>query len=103
MNEPEHQQHHDVACGRYDFQVTNRDPCLHDLRASRGRQCDLPMGVSHAGFASLLIFQRMLDAYLPEQLPHHVVESDRLGRLHVVYPLRVRSYPGARFYRQNLA
>jgi hypothetical protein len=45
----------------------------------------------------------MLDAYLPEQLPHHVVEHGRLGRLHVVYPLRERSYPGARFYRQNLA
>jgi hypothetical protein len=61
------------------------------------------MGVSHAWFASLLIFQRMLDAYLPEQLPHHAVEHGRLGHLHVVYPLRERSYPGARFYRQNLA
>jgi hypothetical protein len=61
------------------------------------------MGVSHATDVSLLIFQRMLDACLPEQLLRHVVVSDRLGRLHVVYPLRERSYPGARFYRQNLA
>jgi hypothetical protein len=60
------------------------------------------MDVSHATDASLLIFQRMLDAYLPEQL-RHGVEHGRLGHLHVVYPLRERSYPGARFYRQNLA
>jgi hypothetical protein len=44
----------------------------------------------------------MLDACLPEQLRHDV-EHGRLGHLHVVYPLRERSCPGARFYRQNLA
>jgi hypothetical protein len=38
----------------------------------------------------------MLDAFLLEQR-RHGVERGRLGRLHVVCPLRERSYPGVRF------
>jgi hypothetical protein len=38
----------------------------------------------------------MLDACLLV-LRHHGVERGRLGRLHVVYPLREHSCPGVRF------
>jgi hypothetical protein len=80
----------------YDLQVTSHGRGLHDHRSSHGRQCDQPMGVSREPDVSPNPFQRMLGACLLA-LRRHDVERGRLGRLHVVYPLRGRSCPGVRF------